>query len=56
MPGAYLAELNNVQDPETLYDELLSLGFEVQKRMRLNYRLFNGISFHILNATDPDGV
>lgn len=54
--GAYLVELDDDQDANVFLDDLKSRGFGVEKRMRLNYRLFNGISFRVLNATEPDPV
>ncbi|KAI3557770.1 subtilisin Carlsberg [Colletotrichum abscissum] len=52
--GAYIVELNGEQDPSALYDELRSDGLAVKPRLDLKFGLFNGASFSVDDAGEPD--
>jgi hypothetical protein len=56
LPGAYLVELNDGQNGHDFLKDLRSRGLHIQPRLMLNYKLFNGVSFRVLNATEPDHV
>jgi hypothetical protein len=56
LPGAYLVELSDGQDGHDFLQDLRSQGLDIQLRLALNHKLFNGVSFRVLNATEPDHV
>lgn len=52
LPGAFIIEWSDGYDPEdSFYSDL---GIDIEQRMDLKFRLFNGGSFRLTNATDDE--
>ncbi|KAH8895459.1 peptidase [Thozetella sp. PMI_491] len=55
VPGAYIVEWENEgQDVNAFYAELRTEGIQVAHRRELNYKLFKGASFQVLDVPDHD--
>ncbi|XDG02668.1 hypothetical protein ABKA04_002283 [Annulohypoxylon sp. FPYF3050] len=55
VPGAYIVEFHDDEDPNALYQDLNADGIEVEHRMDFKFQLFKGASFHLRgDVTDPE--
>lgn len=57
VPGAFIVEFEGQQTAEALYDDLKSqFGFDVDPRLNLQYKLFQGASFSLKGVASSENV
>ncbi|KAF2177139.1 subtilisin-like protein [Zopfia rhizophila CBS 207.26] len=57
LPGAYIVEFADENDtPSAFYESLAADGVQVEPRMDLSFRFFNGVSFQVRNSSSNSSV
>ncbi|PNS19126.1 hypothetical protein CAC42_1862 [Sphaceloma murrayae] len=54
VPGAYIVELEDDQEPDAFLSSLGAAGQTVERRMNLQYDLFKGVSFNLRDTEDEE--
>ncbi|KAF1948991.1 subtilisin-like protein [Byssothecium circinans] len=56
VPGAFIAEFEDGHSTENFYNTLGSNAVAVNRRLKLDYKLFKGASFQLKNVSDVDAA